>query len=108
MPGEDSASSRYRPVFSQAMRERVRHLIALATLQRRESLAIRSLREIVDRIASDAAEFGEPLYRLRSLQCEVRCAALLPWKVHFLVPDAGDHVFIKWIDLLPMRRGSLE
>jgi hypothetical protein len=70
--------------------------------RRQETLA--AIRGIADQLHNDPFEFGEPLYRLQSLELEVRHGGVYPLFVDYAVHQKDRQVFIKGVYLLPPKR----
>ena len=52
-------------------------------------------RQIVERLQANAAEAGEPLYRLPVLQMQIRCIVVCPLVVDYALMELQPLVFIK-------------
>jgi len=46
-------------------------------------------------LKSDAADFGEPLYRIQSMRMTIRCAAVTPLYIEYGIHDVQPIVVIR-------------
>ncbi len=60
-------------------------------------------RRVLHHLSYDPIEFGEPLYRLPALYLTVHHAAVGPVVIHFAIHDHMPLVFIKGVNLLPLK-----
>ena len=56
---------------------------------------IASMTKILDRLADDPRDFGEPLFRLSKLEMMVRCAAISPLRIEYGVHNSEPVVVIR-------------
>jgi len=52
-------------------------------------------RRVLLRLKSDAADFGEPLYRIQSMRMTIRCAAVTPLYIEYGIHDVQPIVVIR-------------
>ena len=70
-----------------------RHLEAIQAGRGAPFLA--AFRQIVERLRKDPLVFGEPLYRLKALQLEIRQGIVLPLVVDYAVDEQRRLVYIR-------------
>jgi len=96
--GDASLSGRGRPGTrsSRKIKELVDRAVALGLADE----SVTPLRQIHRRLQQDPFAVGEPVYRLPTLQLQVRLVLLQPLSVTFAVHEEKPLVFIKVVDLL--------
>jgi hypothetical protein len=76
-----------------------RHLEAIQTGRGAPFLA--AFRQIIERLRKEPLVFGEPLYRLKALQLEIRQGIVLPLVVDYAVDEQRRLVYIRGCKVLP-------
>src|SRR2546430_96280 len=100
MPSSPNGDQLFQVEISAAIAEALRQLQHRASRESRGKVFLLALRKIVDRLRTDPARFGEPLYRLSALRLQIRCAVVRPLAVDFGVYEDRPLVFIKSVKLL--------
>jgi hypothetical protein len=100
MPQPEDASHRYQVHCSAAVAKVLRGLQRQASRAGAGEKVHVAFRQIVSQLQADAAEVGEPLYRLPVLGIQVRSVVVRPLVVHFGVCEDRPLVFIKGARLL--------
>jgi hypothetical protein len=93
----------FRVVLSASIAQGIRQLQRQASREGRGEEFLAAIRKLVDQLAHDPNEFGEPLYRLPGLRLRVRCAAIAPLGVHFAVHEELPFVVISSVKLMAQR-----
>ena len=90
----------FRIVSSQRINQRFEELCAQAKSARRGLFVLETASEIFQRLSNDPLSAGEPQYRLRNMQLQVRHVVKSPWSVPFAVDEKRKLVYLKNIALL--------
>jgi hypothetical protein len=96
----------FRVVYSVAVQTALEELLSRARQADRElgRGALAAVEAIDESLRTQPRTFGEPRYRLRHLQLEVRVAVSSPLIVSFAVHETQDIVFVMGYHLVPRTR----
>jgi hypothetical protein len=101
MPRSGQNGGRFEVHCSGIIAKSLEQIQKRAKAQGRGEQVLSAVRTMLHRLSNDPLEFGEPLYRLPSLQLQVQHGAVGPLLVYFGVHEDRPLVFIKVLKLLP-------
>ncbi len=99
-PSAGNGERPFRLELSGVIASSLRRLQRRASRQGRGEAFVRAVREVADRLQTQPAQFGEPLYRLPTLRMQVRQGAIDPFALTFAWCEDRPVVFIKTVWLL--------
>ena len=100
MAGPGNGAGRFTVRCSSAIIASIHAIHQRARDQGRGKAVTSALRRIIHRLESNPLRFGEPVYRLPSLQMQIRTAIVRPLAVDFGVCEDRPLVFIKGVKLV--------
>jgi hypothetical protein len=98
----------YRVEFSGDLLDRARELGRQATRQGRGQEFAAALRRVIDRLETDPAGWGEPVFRLRHLGLTVYRAADIPLHVGYGLDPQQHIVYVQALELMSQARPDFE
>lgn len=85
------------------LQKQIKTLFLQSCAEGRGEAFLAAIKHIYHRLQKDPKEFGEPLYRLKSLRIQVRTTIVLPLSVDFAVSQYHDNVIIRFMHLIDNR-----